>query len=174
MRCQAPFERSLQYSMMSRHLIPLFIPLKRKALTERPFRFWPPRKQWKRSLATVIGRLEMSRTIPAHRAKHSFRGYRGLRPITCPRRLSAAVGALVMIGVGSLLPVLVAAGAGGLIGAALGRLMQQNHATRVQEQLSRGGLLLWVNVRNPHEEKTALEALRALGAHDVHAHEIAV
>ena len=89
-----------------------------------------------------------------------------------PAPALAAVGALVMIGVGSLLPVLVAAGAGGLIGAALGRLIQQKHATRVQEQLARGGLLLWVNVRNSHEEETALEALRALGAHDVHAHEI--
>ena len=91
-----------------------------------------------------------------------------------PAPAFAAVGALVMIGVGSLLPVLVAAGAGGLLGAALGRLIQQNHATRVQEQLARGGLLLWVNVRNPREEETALEVLRALGAHDVHAHDIAV
>ena len=91
-----------------------------------------------------------------------------------PAPALAAVGALVMIGVGSLLPVLVAAGAGGLIGAALGRLIQQNHATRVQEQLARGGLLLWVNVRNLHEEGTALAVLRALGAHDVHAHDIAV
>ena len=66
------------------------------------------------------------------------------------------------------------AGAGGLIGAALGRLIQQNYATRVQEQLARGGLLLWVNVRNLHEEGTALAALRALGAHNVHAHDVAV
>ena len=41
------------------------------------------------------------------------------------------------------------------------------------EQLERGGLLLWVNVRNAVEEETALEILRAHSAHDVHAHEIA-
>jgi hypothetical protein len=89
-----------------------------------------------------------------------------------PAPALAAVGALVMIGVGSLVPVLVAAGAGGLLGAALGRMIQQKHATRVQEQLARGGLLLWVNVRTPHEEETALEVLRTNGAHDVHAHDI--
>jgi hypothetical protein len=91
-----------------------------------------------------------------------------------PAPALAAVGALVMIGVGSLLTVLVAAGAGGLLGTALGRLIQQDHATRVQEQLARGGLLLWVNIRNPNEEETALEVLRAHAAHDVHAHDIAL
>jgi hypothetical protein len=91
-----------------------------------------------------------------------------------PAPALAAIGALVMIGVGSLLTVLVAAGAGGLLGTALGRMIQQDHATRVQEQLVRGGLLLWVNVRNPNEEETALEVLSALAAHDVHAHDIAL
>jgi hypothetical protein len=53
-------------------------------------------------------------------------------------------------------------------------MIQQDHATRVQEQLARGGLLLWANVRNSNEEKTALEVLRAHAAHDVHAHDIAL
>jgi hypothetical protein len=51
--------------------------------------------------------------------------------------------------------------------------MHEHHASRVQEQLARGGLLLWVNVRNAHEENAALEILRAHSAHDVHVHEIA-
>jgi hypothetical protein len=91
-----------------------------------------------------------------------------------PAPALAAVGALVMIGVGSLLTVLVAAGAGGLLGTALGRMIQQDHATRVEEQLARGGLLLWVNIRNPNEEETALEVLRAHAARDIHAHDIAL
>jgi len=74
-----------------------------------------------------------------------------------PAPALAAVGTLVMFGAGSLLPVLVAAGAGGLLGVALGRMNQQKYATRVQEQLARGGLLLWVNVCTSHEEETALE-----------------
>ena len=67
---------------------------------------------------------------------------------------------------------LVAAGGGALIGGALGRLIHQRHATRVHEQLTRGGLLLWVNVRNAHEEEMALDTLRAHSAHEVHAHEL--
>ena len=89
-----------------------------------------------------------------------------------PAPALAAVGALAMISVGSLMPVLVAAGAGGLLGAALGRMIHQNQVTRVQEQLARGGLLLWVNVRNPHEEEAALDVLGAHAGHDVHAHDL--
>jgi hypothetical protein len=85
----------------------------------------------------------------------------------------AAVGAIVLAGVGGIVPVLIAAGGGALLGAALGQVMHEHNARRVQEQLERGGLLLWVNVRNAVEEETALEILRAHSAHDVHAHEIA-
>ena len=91
-----------------------------------------------------------------------------------PAPALAAVGALIMVGVGSLMPILVAAGTGGLVGAMLGRVIEKNHATRIQEQLARGGLLLWVNVRNLHEEETALEVLRTHAAHDVHVHDIIV
>jgi hypothetical protein len=52
-------------------------------------------------------------------------------------------------------------------------MIQQKQAIRVQEQLARGGLLLWVNVRNPAEEETALDVLHAHNAHDAHAHDIA-
>lgn len=90
-----------------------------------------------------------------------------------PAPALAAVGAVVLIGTGGVLPVIIAAAAGGLVGAALGRLMHERHAVRIQEQLAGGGLLLWVNVRNPGEEQTAIEVLRAHSAHDVHAHDIA-
>src|SRR5665213_2388946 len=90
-----------------------------------------------------------------------------------PAPILASVGILALAGVGSILAVLVAAGAGGLIGAALGRMIHEHHAIRVQEQLARGGLLLWVNVRNAGEEETALKVLRVHAAHDVHAHDIA-
>ncbi|MGB8362921.1 MAG: hypothetical protein WCE20_00125 [Rhizomicrobium sp.] len=89
-----------------------------------------------------------------------------------PAPALAAVGAIVLAGVGTILPALIAVGTGALIGAALGRVMHEHYATRVQEQLARGGLLLWVNVRNAQEEKTALEVLRAHSAHDVHAHDL--
>ncbi len=91
-----------------------------------------------------------------------------------PAPALAVVGALIIAGSGALLPAVIAAGGGALIGAAIGRLMHERHATRVREQLERGGLLVWVNVRNATEENTALEILRALSAQDVHAHDITV
>jgi hypothetical protein len=90
-----------------------------------------------------------------------------------PAPALASIGALMLAGAGTGLPALIAAGSGALIGAALGRLFHERYARRVREQLSRGGLLLWVNVRDEREEKTALEVLRAHSAHDVHAHKIA-
>lgn len=89
-----------------------------------------------------------------------------------PTPLLASIGVLALAGVGSVLTVVVAAGAGAALGAALGRLIHEHHAARVQEQLARGGLVLWVNLRNAEEERTALEVLRARSAHDVHVHEL--
>jgi hypothetical protein len=86
----------------------------------------------------------------------------------------AAIGAFALTGVGGMLLVLVAAGGGAVLGGALGGLMHRHYARRIEEQLARGGLLLWVNVRDPAQENTALEILRAHTAHDVHVHEIEV
>jgi hypothetical protein len=90
-----------------------------------------------------------------------------------PAPALAGIGALVVAGIGTVIPVLVAAGIGALLGAALGRVLHEQHAKLVSEQLARGGLLLWVNVRNENDEKTALEALSTHAAHDVHIHDIA-
>ncbi len=76
-----------------------------------------------------------------------------------PTPIFASMGALAFVGIGSLLTVFVAAGAGAALGVVLSRVLHEQFATRVREQLDRGGLLLWVNVRNSSEEKTALEAL---------------
>lgn len=84
----------------------------------------------------------------------------------------AFIGALALSGVGGPLPVLIVAGGSAAIGAALGGMIHRYHARRIEEQLARGGLLLWVNVRNAAEEKTAVEILKAHSAHDVHVHEI--
>jgi hypothetical protein len=89
-----------------------------------------------------------------------------------PAPALAAVGALVVAGTGTILPAVIAAGGGALIGAALGGLMHQHRVVRVREQLERGGLLLWVSIRNAREEGAALEVLHMYSAHDVHTHEI--
>jgi hypothetical protein len=86
----------------------------------------------------------------------------------------ASVGYLALAGIGGGLPALVAATGGAAFGAALGRMLHRHYARRVAEQLARGGLLLWVNVRNTEEQKTALDTLQAYSAHDVHIHDLAV
>ena len=84
----------------------------------------------------------------------------------------ASVGFLALTGIGGPLAVLVATGGGAAIGAILGRMIHSHHARRVEEQLARGGLLLWVNVTDAAQEQAALRILSAHAAHDVHVHEI--
>ncbi len=84
--------------------------------------------------------------------------------------------AAVAVGLGSTavtLPIFVAVGGGAAVGGLLGRMIYRNHAKRLQEQLERGGLLLWVNVRNPEEERRAIRILKTHAGRHVHAHELA-
>lgn len=82
--------------------------------------------------------------------------------------LLAAVGGLAF-GV-SVVPALIAAGTGAAIGGVLGHMIHRHHAELLREQLERGGLLLWVNVRNQAETDKAMEILHGKSAHDVHLH----
>lgn len=66
----------------------------------------------------------------------------------------------------------IAAGAGGLIGAALARFIGHEHAKHLDEHLHHGGLLLWVRTRDVDRECQALEILRRHSGHDVHLHRI--
>lgn len=50
-----------------------------------------------------------------------------------PAPALASIGALAVFGIAGALPVLVATGAGAMLGAVLGRLMQEHHATSVRE-----------------------------------------
>lgn len=86
----------------------------------------------------------------------------------------ASLGGLAAAGLSAsviTIPMLIAAGAGAAVGAVFSGSLHCHHAQRLQEQLSRGGLVLWVSVRNPEQEQKALEVLRAQPAHDVHVHE---
>ncbi|WP_363351795.1 hypothetical protein [Methylocystis echinoides] len=78
----------------------------------------------------------------------------------------ASGGALASVIAGATL----AGGAGGLIGAALARLIGEHHAKYLQEQLQHGGLLLWVRTWDAEREKKATEILKRHSGRDVHAH----
>jgi hypothetical protein len=62
--------------------------------------------------------------------------------------------------------------AGALIGTVLARWLDKHHAELLQEQLDRGGLLLWVRTPDLQTERRALEILTRHSAHDVHIHKL--
>jgi len=80
------------------------------------------------------------------------------------------------VGAGSaalMVPALIAAGGGAAIGGLLGRMIHKHHAETLREQLERGGLLLWVNVRGQPEAEKAIRLLQGRAARDVHLHALA-
>lgn len=87
----------------------------------------------------------------------------------------AATGAVVASG-GTLAAVLIGAlaggGTGGVIGAALARMLGHRHADALQRQLDKGGMLLWVRTVDDDHEARAVEILKANGGEDVHVHRL--
>jgi hypothetical protein len=87
----------------------------------------------------------------------------------------AAAGAVLASG-GALATAIVAAalagGSGGMIGSSLAKLIGDHHARYLQDQLDRGGILLWVRTRDTDHESRASDILTSHSAHDVHLHEI--
>ncbi|API58788.1 hypothetical protein BSL82_05240 [Tardibacter chloracetimidivorans] len=87
----------------------------------------------------------------------------------------AAVGAIVATG-GTLLAVItgaaLAGGAGGLVGSVLAKWLGEHHAHYLEEQLIRGGLLLWIRTRNPASEVRAIDILRKYSADQIHMHSL--
>jgi hypothetical protein len=62
--------------------------------------------------------------------------------------------------------------AGALIGTVLSHWLDKSHAEHLQEQLDRGGLLLWVRTPDPETQQRALAILTRHSAHDVHIHRL--
>lgn len=62
--------------------------------------------------------------------------------------------------------------AGALLGTVFAHWMDRRHADWLQEQLDRGGILLWVRTPTEEDERKAMAVLTRYSAHDVHIHEI--
>jgi hypothetical protein len=89
--------------------------------------------------------------------------------------VGAAVAAgTVMASGGTLIAVIVATaltgGTGGLIGSVLAKWVGDHHAQHLQEQINRGGLLLWVRAWNVEGEKRAAAILKKHSGREVHVH----
>jgi len=68
----------------------------------------------------------------------------------------------------------LAAAAGGVVGAALAEWLGEDHADYIRRQLDRGGLLLWVNLRDRAHEVAAIAILKKHSKHPVHVHALTV
>lgn len=87
----------------------------------------------------------------------------------------AAAGIVVASGGAVALAIAAALAAGvsgGAVGAGLARFLGSYHAERLQEQLERGGILLWVRTPDEHCEILAGEILERRGASLVHLHDL--
>lgn len=73
----------------------------------------------------------------------------------------AIVGAAVIGGLG-----------GGTLGAILTRIMGSRYDRHIQEQIERGGLLLWVRTPTSDLEEIAKQIMIVRGGYNVHAHKI--
>lgn len=90
---------------------------------------------------------------------------------------TTAAGAVVASG-GAILEAIMLASAAGAFGAGIGSMLAtfigKHRAKYLQEQINRGGLLLWVNLRSEEMEKRAKKILLKHSARDVHVHDIPV
>ncbi|WP_198946788.1 hypothetical protein [Kiloniella majae] len=82
----------------------------------------------------------------------------------------ASGGSLAVAIIGAVL----AGGSAGVFGSFVAEWIGHKHAESIESQLQRGGLLLWVTLRDQEQEQKALNILNKLGADDVHCHDIPV
>jgi hypothetical protein len=89
---------------------------------------------------------------------------------------AATATAVVVASGGTLLAALAAAGVAGIgagaLGGVLARYIADHHAHHIQQQIEKGGMILWVHSRNPGQERKAREILQKHAAIDIHIHDV--
>jgi hypothetical protein len=58
-----------------------------------------------------------------------------------------------------------------VVGAILARRAARHHRDYYEEQIRRGGILLWVRVADPERERLAVEIMKGHSGRDVHVHD---
>ncbi len=69
-----------------------------------------------------------------------------------------------------LVALLIGGGSGAALGAALARIIGNEHAEYIADQVEHGGLALWVRTWNEGDEARATKILKAHSGKDVHLH----
>jgi len=70
----------------------------------------------------------------------------------------------------AILAAVIGGGGGTALGALIARFLGQSHADHLEEQLLRGGILLWVRTRDTEHEEKARKILARHSGQDVHIH----
>lgn len=69
---------------------------------------------------------------------------------------------------------LVGAGAGAGLGVGLGQIYDQRLAREFEDQIAKGGILVWVRCRDEGCERRAVDILQRHGGHHVHTHDVTI
>lgn len=88
----------------------------------------------------------------------------------------AAAGVVIATGgtaIAGMAAALLAAGTGGAIGTVLAKLLGRSHARYFEEQIQKGGIVLWVMTPTPEDERRALDILSRHSSEAVHIHAVA-
>ena len=73
---------------------------------------------------------------------------------------------------GIILAVVIFGGIGALLGYAIAHRLGRRYDGWFDDQLRRGGILVWATVRSPEQDERAVGIMRASGGRDVHIHEL--
>jgi hypothetical protein len=97
--------------------------------------------------------------------------------IGIPAYVGAIIGAGAVVASGgtalvAALAAALAGGAGGGLGAVLARWVGQSRQSLLDQHLAKGGILLWVNLRDGERERLAREILARHTSHPVEVHDI--
>ena len=89
--------------------------------------------------------------------------------------VGAALGAIPIVASGgtiaaAILAASLAGGGGAAIGSVLAHLIDKHHSDRLNQELEKGGVLLWVRTRDIKHEERAVNILENNGGIDVHVH----
>ena len=100
----------------------------------------------------------------------------GLTALASAPGLVAGLAAPAVVGTGgaALIPTIAAtlgsSATGGALGLVLARAFGRKHTAYVEQQIRRGGLILWVHAPDPAHDATILGILKRNGGKDVHIH----
>jgi hypothetical protein len=97
--------------------------------------------------------------------------------VALPLYIGGLLGAAAVVASGGALALAVAAtivgsAGGATLGGLLAEAVARHHANRVEQQLARGGMALWVKTAGVEQERRAAAISRHSGGRDVHVHEI--